>query len=118
MKLWFRSEHSAWGLVLVKRRKVASASEELNLVLFLVLVLADQQAPASVPNSSPRLQCFSTQPRAKASIARGSACIVGRPASWTQAEYHADTADTPPSSPPADLTWIQNVRRRGSVCEE
>lgn len=58
------------------------------------------------------LSVSSTQPRAKASIARGSACNVGRPASWTQAEYQRHTADTPPSSPPADLR-DPNVRRRG-----
>lgn len=60
------------------------------------------------------LSISSTQPRAKASIARGSACNVGRPVSWTQAEYQRHTADTPPSSPPADLR-DPNFRRRGGV---
>lgn len=57
----------------------------------------------------------STQPRAKASIARGSACNVGRPASWTPAEYQRHTADVPPSSPPADLRDPNLRRRRGYV---
>lgn len=49
------------------------------------------------------LAVSSTQPRANASIARGSACNVGRPASWTRAEYQRHAADPRPSSPPADL---------------
>lgn len=59
----------------------------------------------------------STQPGAKACAAKGSACNVGRPASWTQAEYQRHTADTPPSSPPADLR-DPNARREGGVREE
>ncbi len=43
----------------------------------------------------------SSEPRAKPGIARGSACYVGRRASWTPVEYQRRAAATPPSSPPA-----------------
>ncbi|GAA6095569.1 uncharacterized protein LOC113541778 isoform X1 [Tachysurus ichikawai] len=41
------------------------------------------------------------EPRAKPGIARGSACYVGRLASWTPVEYQRGVHATPSHSPPA-----------------
>lgn len=60
----------------------------------------------------------SSEPRAKPGIARGSACYVGRRASWTPVEYQRRAAATPPSSPPAhSLHSRERERERRTVGE-
>ncbi len=60
----------------------------------------------------------SSEPRAKPGIARGSACYVGRRASWTPVEYQRRAAATPPSSPPAhSLHSRERERERLTVGE-
>lgn len=79
----------------------ALASVEQSLCVYMCVYLWVR------PRSLSASQCFQLQPRAKASIARGRACNVGRPASWTQPEYQrcAHTHTLSSQQPTCRLTW-------------